>query len=76
MLFDFGLLVKRDCFKRCLVPNVPYVLPSFALSLVQTIGGTTKNISSKRLNEEAMNVIKKFTMLVPGKALQYVKDEF
>ena len=48
---------------------------SFTISLAHTVDGVTKNISSKRLNKEAVKVIQKLTTLVPGKVLQYAKDE-
>jgi len=48
---------------------------SFTISLAHTVDGVTKNISSKRLNKEAVNVLKKLTTLVPEDALQYVKSE-
>lgn len=48
---------------------------SFTISLAHTIDGVTKNISSKRLNKQAVKVIQKLTTLVPDNALQYAKDE-
>lgn len=48
---------------------------SFTISLAHTIDGVTKNISSKRLNKQAVKVIRKLTTLVPDNALQYAKDE-
>ncbi|PHS72193.1 MAG: hypothetical protein COB22_05705 [Cycloclasticus sp.] len=48
---------------------------SFTVSLAHTADGVTKNISSKRLNKEAVKVIKQLTTIVPAGDLQYVKDE-
>jgi len=48
---------------------------TFTISLAHTADGVTKNISSKRLNKEAIQVIKQLTELVPGNGLQYVKEE-
>ena len=48
---------------------------SFTTSLAHTVDGVTKNISSKRLNKEAVNILQKLTTLVPEDALQYVKSE-
>jgi len=48
---------------------------TFTTSLAHTADGVTKNISSKRLNKEAIQIIKQLTELVPGNSLQYVKEE-
>jgi hypothetical protein len=49
---------------------------SFTTSLAYTIDSVTKNISSKRLNKETVDVIQLLTRLVPEDGLQYVKSEF
>ena len=48
---------------------------SFSVSLAHTIDGVTKNISSKRLNEEAVKTMRQLIKLVPVNSLQYVKNE-
>jgi len=48
---------------------------TFTTSLAYTVDGVTKNISSKRLTKEAIQLIKQLTKIVPGNSLQYVKDE-
>ena len=48
---------------------------TFTTSLAHTVDGVTKNISSKRLNKEAIQLIKQITEIVPGNSLYYVKEE-
>ena len=48
---------------------------TFTTSLAHTVDGVTKNISSKRLNKEAIQLIKQLTEIVPGSSLQHVKEE-
>jgi len=48
---------------------------TFTASFAHTADGVTKNISSKRLNTEAIQIIKLLTELVPANGLQYVKEE-
>lgn len=48
---------------------------TFTTSLAYTVDGVTKNVSSKRLTKEAIQLIKLLTKLVPGDSLQYVKEE-
>ena len=48
---------------------------TFTTSLAHTVDGVTKNISSKRLNKEAIQLIKVLTEIVPGSSLQHVKEE-
>jgi len=48
---------------------------SFTTPLAHTVDGVTKNISSKRLNKETVDVLHKLATLVPEDVLQYVKSE-
>jgi len=48
---------------------------TFTISIAHTTDGVTKNISSKRLNKEATELIKTLIELVPGNSLDYVKEE-
>ena len=48
---------------------------TFTTSLAHTVDGVTKNISSKRLNKEAIQLIKQLTEIVPGNSLHHVKEE-
>lgn len=48
---------------------------TFTTSLAYTDDGVTKNISSKRLTKEAIQLIKLLIKVVPGDSLQYVKEE-
>ncbi len=48
---------------------------TFTTSLAHTVDGFTKNISSKRLNKEAIQLIKQLKEIVPGNFLHHVKEE-
>jgi hypothetical protein len=48
---------------------------TFTTSIAHTTDGVTKNISSKRLNEEATELIMQLIELVPGNSLDYVREE-
>ncbi|MEH6471227.1 MAG: hypothetical protein V7752_08255 [Halopseudomonas sp.] len=48
---------------------------TFTTSIAYTVDGVTKNISSKRLTKEAIELIKQLTKLVPGNSLHYVEEE-
>ena len=48
---------------------------NFTLSLAHTVQGVTKNVSSKRINKEALKVIMRIIMLNPDVNLKYVEEQ-
>lgn len=48
---------------------------NFTLSVAHTVHGVTKNVSSKRMNNEAVKVLKKIITLIPDVNLKYVADQ-
>ncbi|MEH6814132.1 MAG: hypothetical protein V7677_16485 [Motiliproteus sp.] len=47
----------------------------FTLSVAHTVHGVTKNVSSKRMNKEAIEVLKKIILLNPSVNLKFVAEQ-